>query len=145
MAVVWAIRKFATYMSGCKFTLMTDPNRVMADWLLELLGQIFEIIHVSGRANVTADELSRMNDVSTFTANIRAHIIRDKKNLNLPGKGRKWSTKLTSSVTLGNGLSLKKSGILTIGGRTYVTTSRQQHPAVFRASGLMCRRGASIP
>lgn len=72
LALVWAIRKFMTYLYGREFVVQTDHqplvyinhakysnNRVMR-WALFLQNFRFRVIAVAGKDNVLADYLSRM-------------------------------------------------------------------------------------
>jgi hypothetical protein len=73
-AVLWALKKFALYLYGARFTIETDarvlisqlnrsstdlPGTVMNRWLSAILLWDFEIVHVAGKKNVIADALSR--------------------------------------------------------------------------------------
>lgn len=73
-AVLWALKKFRTYLYGIHFTIETDaatliaqlnrsstdnPGSVMNRWISTILLWDFDIVHVPGKKNVVADALSR--------------------------------------------------------------------------------------
>ena len=71
LAIVWAVPKFVTFLWGVRFVLQTDhrpltylrtsnfKNSRIMRWALSLQEFSFEVLPVSGRANVFADLLSR--------------------------------------------------------------------------------------
>jgi hypothetical protein len=101
-AVVWALKKFRTWLYGQHFTIETDaqtliaqlnrssaevPGAIMNRWLGAILMWDFEIKHVPGKKNVVADALSRYpkpkgweapdkpeDDVEEFIENLIANV-----------------------------------------------------------------------
>ena len=71
LAIVWAVHKFVRFLWGVRFVLQTDhrpltylrtsnfKNSRIMRWALSLQEFSFEVLPVSGRANVFADLLSR--------------------------------------------------------------------------------------
>ena len=71
LAIVWAVPKFVTFLWGVRFVLQTDhrpltylgtsnfKNSRIMRWALSLQEFSFEVLPVSGQANVFADLLSR--------------------------------------------------------------------------------------
>jgi ribonuclease HI len=101
-AVVWALKKFRTWLYGQHFTIETDaqtliaqlnrssaevPGAIMNRWLGAILMWDFEIKHVPRKKNVVADALSRYpkpkgweapkepeDDVEEFIENLIANV-----------------------------------------------------------------------
>jgi RNase H-like domain found in reverse transcriptase/Reverse transcriptase (RNA-dependent DNA polymerase) len=71
LAIVWAVTKLSKYLSGTRFTLLTDKSTLVAlenkklhnarltRWALILQDYRFDIVHIPGAQNVIADALSR--------------------------------------------------------------------------------------
>jgi hypothetical protein len=72
-AVVWGISYFRPYLFGRNFTVITDheslkylynfqnPTGKIVRWILSLQEYSFEVIYRSGKKNVVADAISRLN------------------------------------------------------------------------------------
>ena len=80
LVVVWAIRKFRTYLEGYSFKVITDhmalkwlhnlknPTGRLARWALKLLEFDYEVIYRKGSLNLVPDALSRSNETTKSTA-----------------------------------------------------------------------------
>ena len=80
LAVVWAIRKFRTYLEGYSFKVLTDhialkrlhnlknPTGRLARWALELLEFDYEVVYRKGSSNLVPDALSRSSEATKPTA-----------------------------------------------------------------------------
>ena len=100
LAIIFAVRKFDTYVSGRKFVLETDHkallylftqknvNRMMTEWFDTLLSYDFDIIHVPGAENVLADAVSRKDEPATLAMLTIDHLVRDKKQPTQEGERR---------------------------------------------------------
>lgn len=74
LAVLWAVRKFRSYIEGYKFKVITDhsslkwlhnlknPTGRLARWSLELQDQNMQIEYRAGSLNLVPDVLSRMTE-----------------------------------------------------------------------------------
>ena len=82
LAVVWGIQYFRTYLFGKTFLVITDhqclkylqtfknPNSRMVRWLMSLQDFSFEVVYRSGKQNVVADALSRLENSDNSEINM---------------------------------------------------------------------------
>lgn len=82
LAVVWATKHFSQYLTGVKFTIVTDhkplvwifsvkdPTSRLLTFRLKLEEFDYKIIHKAGKYNVVADALSRTTITNTITEKI---------------------------------------------------------------------------
>jgi hypothetical protein len=73
LAIIFALRKFHTFIAGVPFTIQTDHkaliylmqsnnnNRTLLSWIDNLLEYNFDVIHRAGVDNELADKLSRLS------------------------------------------------------------------------------------
>lgn len=100
LAVIYALKKFNSYISGKKFVLRTDHralvyiftqkhlNRMLLEWFDHLMTYDFKIEHVLGSTNTLADAISRKNEPLTLGMLTRDHLVRDKKQPPSAGERR---------------------------------------------------------